>query len=161
VSAVRVEATLGYLEDGAGRVLMLHRDRKPGDLHRGKANGLGGKCEPGEAPLDCMRREFVEESGLRPRRLDFAGHILFPAFDGERDWSVFLFRAAEPEGRLLEDPPEGRLEWVPRELLLELPLWEGDRLFLPWVLAGRRFLGRFVYEAGRLRSHELQFIDPA
>lgn len=159
MSGRRIEATLAYLEDSRGRVLMMKRGRKPGDHHAGKWNGLGGKCEAGEAPADCALREIREESGLEARRLRFSGHILFPAFDGENDWSVFLFRAFEPVGDLLTESPEGWLEWVPREEVTALPLWEGDRRFLPWVFADRRFLARFDYEQGRYLSHEVRFID--
>ncbi|MCA9786675.1 MAG: 8-oxo-dGTP diphosphatase [Candidatus Cloacimonetes bacterium] len=153
-----IEATLCYLEHD-GQVLMLHRNSRADDVHYGKYNGLGGKLDPGESPLDCVLRELHEECGLRPGRIRFSGHIAFPAFDGSRDWSVFLYRAFEPQGTLSADPAEGALEWVPREQLLELPLWEGDRHFLPWVLADRRFMARFVYEAGVYRSHEVHFID--
>lgn len=152
-----IEATLCYLEHG-DRVLMIHRISRSGDVHFGKYNGLGGKLDPGESPLQCVLREVYEESGLRPRRVRFSGHIAFPAFDGHNDWSVFLYRAFEPEGTLSADPPEGRLEWVPRSALLELPLWEGDRIFLPWVLEDRRFLARFVYENGVYISHQVHFL---
>jgi 8-oxo-dGTP diphosphatase len=153
-----IEATLCYLEHG-DRVLMIHRISRSGDVHFGKYNGLGGKLDPGESPLQCVLREVYEESGLRPRRIRFSGHIAFPAFDGSNDWSVFLYRAFDPEGELAPDPPEGRLEWVPRGKLLDLPLWEGDTHFLPWVMADRRFLARFVYENGVYISHQVHFID--
>ncbi len=168
-----IEATLCYVEQGDS-VLMIRRGKQPGDLHAGKYNGLGGKLEPGESPLDCARRELLEESGLRADRLSFAGHIVFPRFDGSNDWSVFLFRAADCDGALLEDSREGVLEWIPRDRLLDscyipgvppedarrgIPLWEGDRHFLPWVLSGRRFLARFDYESGRYVDHAVEFID--
>jgi 8-oxo-dGTP diphosphatase len=153
-----VEATLCYLERD-GRILMIRRDTRPDDLHYGKHNGLGGKLEPGEAPLDCARREILEESGLIAGRLRFAGHITFPLFDGERDWSVFLFHGTEPAGEQGPDPAEGHLVWVPRAELLELNLWEGDRHFLPWLLEGRRFLARFDYAEGRYQGHEVCFLD--
>ncbi len=153
-----IEATLCYLEH-EGRVLMLHRITRKGDVHFGKYNGLGGKLDPGESPLECVLREVHEESGLRPGRVRFSGHIAFPAFDGTNDWSVFLYRAFEPAGELSADPAEGHLEWVPREKLLDLPLWEGDRIFLPWVLADRRFLARFHYENGVYKKHQVHFIE--
>ncbi len=156
--AACIEATLCYLRH-ENEVLMLHRNTRPDDLHFGRYNGLGGKCETGESPRECALREIHEESGLRPRRLRFAGHILFPLFDGRHDWSVFLFCGYEAEGKLLAQVKEGTLEWVPEPQLLSLPLWEGDRHFLPWVMAGRRFMARFDYEHGVYTKHEVHFID--
>ena len=37
----------------------------------------------------------------------------------------------EAEGEPLSDCPEGVLRWIPRAEALSLPLWEGDRVFLP------------------------------
>ena len=153
-----IEATLCYIRR-KDEVLMLHRNTCPDDLHYGRYNGLGGKCEPGESPWQCALREIREESGLQPQRLRFAGHILFPLFDGKQDWSVFLFCGYEAVGELLARVKEGTLEWVHQEHLLQLPLWEGDRHFLPWVLAERRFLARFEYDAGVYKKHEVHFID--
>ncbi len=40
--------------------------------------------------------------------------------------------------------------WVEVERVLELPLWEGDRYFLPLVFAaGRQFHGVMPYRDGR------------
>ena len=153
-----VEATLCYLERD-GKLLMLRRDKRPDDLHHGKCNGLGGKLEPGESPLDCARREILEECGLVAGRLRFAGHITFPRFDGARDWSVFLFHGTEVCAGDPVDPPEGHLLWVERDRVLDLPLWEGDRHFLPWLLEGRRFLARFDYEGGTYQGHEVCFLE--
>ncbi len=154
-----IEATLCYVERD-GKVLMLHRITRPDDLHFGKYNGLGGKFEAGESALDCAKREIEEESGLLPHSLDFRGHITFPLFDGTNDWSVFLF-CCQAEGDTLQHPEEGRLEWVERDRLLDLNLWEGDRHFLPWVLERRRFLARFVYTDGNYVEHTVNFIDEA
>lgn len=155
-----IEATLCYVERDS-RILMLHRIKRKDDFHYGKYNGLGGKLETGESPLDCARREIHEESGLIAGSLDFRGHITFPLFDGENDWSVFLFHCSDPVGDDLVEPEEGVLEWVHRAKLLELDLWEGDRHFLPWLLAEKRFLARFDYEQGRYLGHEVCFLDDA
>ena len=61
--AKTVAATLCYVRSG-GRTLMLHRNKKEGDVHLGKWNGLGGKMDPRESPDDCVVREVHEESGL-------------------------------------------------------------------------------------------------
>jgi 8-oxo-dGTP diphosphatase len=139
-------ATLCYVEK-SGKTLMLHRVKKKNDIHEGKWNGLGGKMEPGETPEECVVREVKEESGLRIEGPELKGILTFPRFDGRNDWLVFLYRAVRFSGRLT-DSSEGRLEWIPTARLTELPLWEGDRLFLGWMHGGRFFSAKFVYERG-------------
>ena len=34
----------------------------------------------------------------------------------------------------MQDCPEGRLAWIPKQDVLNLPLWEGDKVFLPLLL---------------------------
>jgi 8-oxo-dGTP diphosphatase len=137
-------ATLCYLRR-PGATLMLHRNKKPDDMHAGKWNGLGGKLEPGESPEACAIREIREESGLIVRRPDFRGMITFPGFAGDDDWYTFLFVITDFEGELI-DSPEGTLAWIPDAELLDLPLWEGDRDFIPWLDQPGFFSARFVYE---------------
>ena len=66
-----IPAVLIYARDDGERVLMLHRNQKENDYHRGKWNGLGGKLEPGESPLQGAKREFEEESGIKAELSDF------------------------------------------------------------------------------------------
>lgn len=135
---------------------MLHRIKKVGDIHKGKWNGLGGKMEAGESPEECAKREVFEESGLRLTSTKFAGHLFFPQFDKQQnDWSVFIFTAEEFTGQLIEDCPEGELHWIPKKDILSLNLWEGDKKFLPLVLSGETFLGKFNYADGRLIDFSL------
>ncbi len=148
-----VLATLGYVlsPDGA-RVLMVRRDRRPDDLHFGKYNGLGGKLTAGEDVVAGMRRELREEAGLECRSLRLRGTVSWPGFGkhGE-DWFGFVFVIDRWEG----DPPagnvEGSLSWVAVDRLLELPLWEGDRHFLPLVFdpSVAQFHGVMPYRDGR------------
>ena len=148
-------ATLCYVRKD-GKTLMVHRNKKPNDMHLGKWNGLGGKLEPGESPEECCVRELYEETGLRVRNPIFKGMITFPAFDTVDDWYTFLFVIEDFEGELI-DSPEGRLEWVEDERLLELNLWEGDRVFLPWLNQPRFFSAKFVYEDYQFVSYEVKF----
>lgn len=150
-----VPAVLIYPRVGRD-LLMLHRDlRGKGDFHEGKWNGLGGKLEPGESPLEAARRELREESGLRPpaRAFRSLGVLQFPDFRPGRneDWIVFVFEAVvrASERRRVLRCPEGTLHWVPRERLLRLNLWPGDRHFLPLVVARRPFIGTIWYRGGR------------
>jgi 8-oxo-dGTP diphosphatase len=146
-------ATLGYVLSPDGRqVLLVHRNRRPDDPHFGKYNGLGGKVHPDEDVVACLRREVREESGLECEELVLRGTVSWPGFGkhGE-DWFGFIFRVERYRGEPRADNPEGTLVWVPAERLLELPLWEGDRYFLPLVFArgGRQFHGVMPYRDGR------------
>ena len=148
-------ATLVYVKQ-PGQTLMLHRIKRANDMHQGKWNGLGGKFEPGESPAACAIREVYEESGLRIRRPDLRGILTFPDFRAGEDWYAFVFVAQDFHGELI-DSAEGVLQWIDDADLLDLPLWEGDRIFLPWLEQPRFFSARFVYAEGRLCDHEVVF----
>ena len=146
-------ATLGYVLSPDGRrVLLVHRNRRPGDAHLGKYNGLGGKLDPGEDVVACMRREIREEAGLECDALLLRGTISWPGFGkhGE-DWFGFIFLVETWTGEPLAENAEGTLSWVEVERVLELPLWEGDRYFLPLVFGPeqRQFHGVMPYRDGR------------
>jgi len=149
-------ATLAYVRSG-NKTLMLHRNARPDDVHFGKFNGLGGKFEPGESPEACMRREVLEESGLVVERAELKGILTFPDFAGGEDWYAFVFVVHEFSGALAANPPEGELVWVPTAEIPGLPLWEGDRIFLPWLEEPGFFSGVFAYRNGRLQEHRVAF----
>jgi 8-oxo-dGTP diphosphatase len=144
-------ATLCYVLKG-NDVLMVHRVKKAQDMHHGKWNGLGGKLEPGETPEECARREIREESGLEVNELTLKGILTFPGFANDEDWYAFVFVAGAVHAALI-DSPEGVLKWVSREELFDLNLWEGDRIFLPWIFQAGFFSGKFVYKDGHLEEH--------
>lgn len=149
-------ATLVYVRDG-NQTLMLHRNTRPNDIHYGKYNGLGGKFEPGESPEACMRREVFEESGLQVERALLKGLLSFPDFAGGDDWYAFVFVVEAYSGTLSTHPPEGELVWVATADLSDLPLWEGDRIFLPWLDRPGFFSGVFHYQHGRLQHYRVTF----
>jgi 8-oxo-dGTP diphosphatase len=150
-----IAATLCYVRSG-GRTLMLHRNKKPGDAHLGKWNGLGGKFEAGESPEDCVLREVREESGLTLLDARLRGVLTFPDFKNGEDWLVFVYTASKFEGSL-GVCAEGDLEWIADEKLPDLPMWEGDRVFLPWLDGEAFFSGKFVYRDGRLAARDERF----
>jgi 8-oxo-dGTP diphosphatase len=148
-------ATLCYVRQGE-QTLMVHRVKKANDMHQGKWNGLGGKFEPGESPEDCARREILEESGLEVIDLAWKGILTFPDFSDDEDWYAFIFVATVEDGALIESP-EGDLKWIDNRDLLGLNLWEGDRIFLPWLDSPGLFSGKFTYLNGRLVDHSVVF----
>ena len=148
-------ATLCYIKDN-GKTLMLHRVKKENDMHEGKWNGLGGKLEPGETPEECVIREIQEECGLTLKNPSLKGILTFPNFDGTDDWRVFVFVAKEFEGELI-DSNEGNLEWIDDSELLNLNLWDGDKIFLKWLDREGFFSGKFIYKDGKLLKHHVVF----
>lgn len=151
-----IVATLGYVLSPDGRsVLLIHRNARQDDQHLGKYNGLGGKMEPGEDVAACMRREIREEAGIECVDMRLRGTLNWPGFgkNGE-DWLGFVFVIDRYTGTCLESNPEGALEWVALDALDTVPMWEGDRHFLPMVFDTdpRPFHGVMPYEQGRLVS---------
>lgn len=138
--------TLCYIEK-EDRVLMLHRVRKKHDENEGKWIGVGGHMEPGESPDECIRRETLEETGLRLRDCRLRGVITFILPDWG-DELTFLYTAAA-DGELTGDCREGVLRWVPWDEVPSLPLWEGDRVFLPLLKSRTEcFELKLVYAPG-------------
>lgn len=150
-----IMATLCYLIKD-NKILMLLRNKKEKDYHKGKWNGLGGKFLDGESPEECAIREIKEESGLVTTKMKMQGFITFPKFDTENDWNVFLYKVTDFNGELI-DSPEGHLEWIYLDKLFELNLWEGDKLFLKWLLDDKFFSAKFIYENKNFKAHTVTF----
>ena len=118
--------TLCYLEQD-DKYLMLHRIRKKHDVNKDKWIGIGGKFEKGESPEDCLIREAMEETGYRLTSYRLRGVVTFLYNDEEAEY-MFLYTADGFEGEpVLCD--EGTLEWVRKDEIDALNLWEGDRIF--------------------------------
>jgi 8-oxo-dGTP diphosphatase len=146
-------ATLGYVMSPDGRqTLLIHRNSRDDDHHLGKYNGLGGKLDPHEEVVAGLKREIREEAGIECEEIKLRGTISWPGFGkhGE-DWFGFIFRIDRYRGVPLTENPEGTLTWIPVDRILDLPLWAGDRFFLPLVFNNdpRQFHGVMPYENGK------------
>lgn len=146
--------TLCYIEkDGA--YLMLHRIKKQNDENKDKWVGIGGKLENGESPFDCVIREIREETGLTVENPRYRGIITFVS-DVYGTEYMHLFTATEFSGCICQDCTEGNLEWVKKERICSLPIWEGDKIFLSLLDTEERFFSlKLVYEADTLVEHIL------
>ena len=120
------QTTLCYIQRGDD-YLMLHRVRKQDDENRDKWIGIGGKLEDGESPEECLLREAREETGLTLTQYRYRGVITF--LSGDWGETMHLFTASGFTGQMT-DCDEGELQWVDKAHLLDLPHWEGDRIFL-------------------------------
>ncbi|MCK5071508.1 MAG: 8-oxo-dGTP diphosphatase [Desulfocapsa sp.] len=128
-------ATLGFiLSKDKKSVLLIHRNKRPEDQHLGKYNGLGGKMEAGEDALACLKREIKEEADITCVHTELRGTINWPGFgaNGEH-WFGFIFLVTEYQGTAGTTNEEGDLHWKRISELHTLPMWEGDRYFLPLV----------------------------
>ncbi len=148
-------ATLCYVRK-SNQTLMIHRVKRSEDMHKGKWNGLGGKFEPGETPEECAIREIHEESGLLVRSLQLKGILTFPGFAHDEDWYTFVFVVDEFDGELI-DSSEGYLAWIDNDKLLDLNLWDGDKIFLRWLDEARFFSGKFIYLNGQFIDYTVAF----
>lgn len=142
--------TLGYiLSPDRKKTLLVHRNKRLDDQHLGKYNGLGGKMEPAEDVVRCITREIEEEAGIVCKDIVLRGTINWTGFgpNGE-DWFGFVFRIDSFSGTPYTTNEEGDLSWVDINSIETLPMWEGDRFFLPLVFDNdpRAFHGFMPYE---------------
>ena len=140
--------TLGYIErDGA--YLMLHRVKKENDLNHDKWVGIGGKFEEGESPEECMCREALEETGLTLHAPRLRGIVTFVSNEWDNEY-MFLYTCTDFSGELIECN-EGDLEWVPMERVPDLPIWQGDKIFLDLLCRDAPFFSlKLQYEGDDL-----------
>lgn len=146
-----------------GRVLLVHRTARAGDQHFGKYNGLGGKLEPNEDVVAAVRRELREEAAIEATSVRLRGTVSWPGFGtGGEDWFGFVFVVDAFEGEPSAHNAEGDLHWVPIGDIWDLPMWEGDRHFLPLVFdeAVGQFHGVLPYHDGRPTSWDVTILPP-
>ena len=145
--------TLCYITN-ASDILMLYRNVKKNDENQGKWIGSGGKFQEGESPDECMLREVREETGLTLTEYVLKGVITFIS-DIYEDEYMFLYEGTKYEGLLREDCPEGHFAWIPKDKVMDLPMWEGDRFFLKELLEGKdRISWKLTYEGEKLIKAE-------
>lgn len=125
-----INSTLCHIEKD-GKYLMLHRVKKENDLNRDKWIAIGGKFEDKESPEQCNLREVFEETGLTLTKYEYRGIVTFVSDKWETEY-MHIFTSNEFTGQLHECD-EGELCWVDKKELLNLPLWQGDKIFLKLI----------------------------
>lgn len=142
-------ATLVFVIRG-GQVLLIHKKR---GLGAGKINGPGGRIDPGETSLQCAIREVQEELHITPLGVEARGILCFQFVDG-LSIHCEVFTATDCMGEP-QETEEARPCWTPLDQIPYEHMWADDRIWLPQLLAGQRFEGRFLFDGERLLAHEL------
>lgn len=142
--------TLCYIERNSS-YLMLHRVKKVGDINKDKWIGIGGHCEEGESPEDCVAREVREETGLELTGMRYCGIVTFVSDSCEGEY-MHLFHSDSFTGEL-KDCDEGTLEWVSIAKLNNLEHWKGDEIFLDLIARRVPFFSlKLVYAGSELKQ---------
>lgn len=115
--ACRMRGVVGFALTYDAESVLLIRKQRP-ESQAGKLNGVGGKIERGESPVDAMVREFQEESGVGTSAADWE---LFAVLTSP-EWEVSFFRASLPR-ETLEDAV-----MAPPLTHERLECWDIDRL---------------------------------
>ena len=131
-------STVCYLKEN-DKILMLKFYKKYGQVY----TPPGGKLESGETPLDCILREFKEETGLT---------LINPKLQGMSYWKdstegiIFVYVCEQYEGQLCENENEGKLEWIPAEKLLDIYQFDQNKKFTPYLFQNDFFEGKFLLD---------------
>lgn len=138
--------TLCYIERD-DKYLMLHRVSKKNDINKDKWIGVGGHFEDLESPDECLIREVREETGYELKDFDFRGIVTFVYGKKNKEFIEYmhLFVGRNVVGEPIECN-EGVLRWVDKKEVLNLNLWEGDRIFLKLLEERKDFFSlKLVY----------------
>jgi 8-oxo-dGTP diphosphatase len=145
-----VRATLLFVVRD-GRILLIRKKR---GLGAGKINGPGGKLDGRETPLAGAIREVQEEIGVTPIGVEQRGEIRFQFTDGlALHGFVFLASGCEGEPR---ETDEAAPIWTPVDRIPYPEMWADDAVWMPWLLAGRKFSGVALFDGDRLLDQRFE-----
>ena len=129
--------------------------RKKRGLGAGKINAPGGRLEPGEQPIEGAIREVQEELCITPTHLTYAGENSFQFVDGY-SIHVHVFKALDYKGQPTETE-EALPIWISKTNIPYDEMWEDDKLWVPLLLEGTRFKGRYLFDNDVMLDHELHY----
>ncbi len=134
-----------------GQVLLIRKKR---GLGAGKINGPGGRRDAGETPLECAVREVQEELCVTPTGVTLRGQLLFQFIDGY-SIHVHVFTASDCDGEP-EETDEAIPLWTDLDRIPYDEMWADDRIWLPLMLDGKGFLGRFIFDGDTMLDHQVE-----
>ena len=145
------EAVLCFIRDrGTGRILLIHK--KTG-LGAGLINAPGGRIEASETPELAAIRETWEEVRIQVGELRRAGYLYFQFVDGH-SIRGYVFETDDWTGEPVETD-EADPFWCDENDIPYQKMWTDDSWWLPHMLSGRQFIGRFVFDGEIMLSMSL------
>ena len=139
-----------------GEILLIE---KLTGIGMGKVNGPGGKIDPGENAEQAVIRECQEELHITPLAPVKMGELHFSMSDIP-DIHCHVFMASEfvgePTATREANPLWTKVSEIPYD-----KMWEDDRHWLPQMLDGQMFNGRFEFEGEAIEWMEMEFGDAA
>lgn len=145
-----IRATLCFVVKD-GQILLI--DKKTGH-GGGKVNGPGGKIDPGETAIECAVRECQEELHITPLNVSHVGELRF-AMSDYPDILCHVFRATDLAG-IPTATREAAPRWTPIDQVPYHLMWADDAIWLPHVIDGIPFRGRFCFQGESMRWHDLE-----
>ena len=146
-------STLCYIEKD-NKYLMLHRTKKKKDVNKDKWIGIGGKFEKNESPEECIIREVLEETGLKLQAYKLRCIVTYVSTEAETEY-MYVFTSDDFTGDLI-DCNEGDLEWVDKDKITDLNIWEGDKIFLEKIKNDFPFFTlKLEYDGEELKKYQL------
>lgn len=148
-----IPRVLVFAVNESGKVLLLQGapDKK---IWPNKWNGIGGHVEQGESVLQAAHREFLEESGLSAKRMQYCGQVVVDT--GSKPGILFFVFKAKLLGGSQQESAEGQLGWFKQKEAIKLDLVEDLYTLIPMVMRQRPgakpFWGLYSYDQkGQLR----------
>lgn len=135
-------------------VLMLKKNEVKGDMNSSKWLGVGGHIEDGEHPDDAILRETKEETGLTLTSYDLLGTIKF-YMNGKYSEKIYVYAGYEVKGEMISCD-EGLLQFFKKDEILNLSLWEGDKIFLRPLLENKKFKCSLYYNDEKLINYKIK-----
>ena len=149
-----VHATLLFVVRD-GQILLMRKKR---GLGAGKINGPGGKLDAGEAPRVAAIRETEEELRITPTGVEQRGELSFQFTDGLSILG-YVFVASGCEGRP-QETDEGAPLWTPLDAIPYHEMWADDEIWMPWLLEGKKFVGRMLFDGDEMLGHVFEIMPP-
>lgn len=129
-------STVCYLMEN-DKVLFIKFNKKWGQVYVPP----GGKMIDAESPIECIIREYQEETGLILKNLKFKGYSYWNWIDKEYG-IIYIFTAKEYEGTIKEST-EGSLFWIPKEEINNLNQFDMNSKFNDFIFQEGLIEGNF------------------